>query len=90
MAEIYESDIICPFFKTPATNGSSRNRKSAAALNREKKKKIVCEGLQKDSVLTQEFKSREERDKHKESFCASLCWRGCPIAIALMETKYNT
>ena len=92
MAEFYETDIVCPFYKS-APSGVMRPTKKRGSKNaaemREEKKRIRCEGISKGVVLMQSFPSLTEKEAFKESFCASNCWKGCPIAIMLTETKYK-
>ena len=76
--------MICPFFVSePACGKMSKQRKAAhEALVR---KRIRCEGITPGGKTFVEFRTPDEKKEHRESFCESKCYQGCPVAQMLLE-----
>lgn len=89
MSRQYTKDIICPFFQEHSSNALSKStREEARARLRWEKLRIRCEGLKKGGHIVLEFKTEEQRMKHRKCFCATYNYKECPIAKAL-DAKYN-
>lgn len=66
---------ICSKIKCPYFKNIARTR-------------IICEGVTDRVEFTpMPFKTRQEMNEYIEDFCASGCWRGCPLAQTV-EKKY--
>lgn len=74
-----DKSAICPFFKEISWKDGDKSR-----IQRQ----IKCEGLSEAGSIFVTFNTIEERNSHREDFCRSVCYRGCPISIMLNETKY--
>ena len=76
--------VKCPFFvEEPACECKSAHVKGGHAILT--KKRIRCEGVVSGSKIYQEFKNEDEKEKYLYDFCASDCWRGCPVAAMILE-----
>lgn len=76
--------VECPFFvEEPGCDKLSGAAKRARDI--QLSKRIRCEGIHKGGKIFLEFASKAERDEHRENFCYSNCWQGCPIANMLYE-----
>lgn len=74
-----DKSAICPFFKEISWKDGDKSRVQ---------RQIKCEGLSEGGFLYLTFNTIEERNSHREDFCRSACYEGCPIAIMLNDTKY--
>lgn len=74
-----DKSAICPFFKEISWKDGDKSKVQ---------KQIKCEGLSEGGLIYLTFNTREERNSHREDFCRSACYEGCPIAIMLKDTKY--
>ena len=77
---------MCPFFIEEAGCG---NLSPAMKTAREKvlKQRIRCEGLTPGGNIHVEFKSKAERDEHRENYCYTMCYNACPVAAMLWEQR---
>lgn len=75
---------MCPFFQEEA-GCENMPPKMREAQRRVREKRQRCEGLTPDGKIFVGFNSKEERDGHRESFCYTYCWEGCPVAMMLLE-----
>lgn len=79
-----EKTIICPFYVAEPECASLSNC-AKAAHEVLKRRRIRCEGLTPGGKLFIEFKTPSEKSDHKANFCASMCYKGCPVAQMLLE-----
>ncbi len=71
MSEYICGNVVCPFFKDVNST----------------KKKIVCEGVEKDSITVQVFKKKNAMDRHMEGKCCDK-YLNCKIA-RILDGKYK-
>lgn len=71
MSEFICGKVLCPFFKDIKTQ----------------KQKIICEGLDDDSVIMLVFNKKSKMDCYINKRCCNK-YRECPIA-GILYRKYN-
>ena len=85
----YTKDVVCPFFVTQHISSACNDPDEKGKIIRKMSKSIKCEGLYKNSSIIVEFSDENARKEHKRGYCASFCYKNCPIAIMLNKTKYG-
>lgn len=83
----YTKDVVCPFFVTQHISSSIVDLKTDKRA-RKQRCTIKCEGIYKKTSTIIEFSDENARKEHKKNFCASFCYKECPIAI-MISKKYG-
>ena len=84
MSRNVDKRAICPFFQEEAGCENMPQRMREAHMGACSKRQR-CEGLTPGGKIFLEFEGKKDRDDHRESFCYTYCWEGCPVAVMLLE-----